>query len=670
MNMRLKKQKAREKQSNPPKYLSSKIIFASFIPMVIGLLVWLLYDLNRSVNDMSISFINETSLEVRDIVQNYINDVNSVVLSTTDINYNTGDDVLNVQDNNRVYGPILNYLESVTNIVLSNTQGSTCWIHKRDGVLVNRITKIHQYQSEQAFYTWRDHAGTVNTQIYSKSDTIIYDPRVRPWYKGAISQNPNDVFWTKPYKFYSTKQYGLTAATYLLAENGDTIITAYDILLKNFNNISRSIQLTPNSYAFIVTADNLSVIGFPDKAQFGIEDSIAKYTMGNLSKLEIESLNMGINEWESLEFTRKPFEIVVDNKDWWVGFQPIVSEDQEKLFYVVMLVPEADFRSTINRSINILIGSFMIVLALIIFIIRAYRKIHTQNQKLNNKRLRISRQKKFIEEKNKQIMDSIYYTKTIQSTMLPSVDQVKSFFDNSFVLYLPKDIVSGDFYWIEELNGHYIITAADCTGHGVPGAVLSMIGYGGIKSAIRERGYLKPSAILGHLQLVINSFFLKAHNRSVNDGMDISICVYNKQKQSIAYAGAKNPIYIVRNSNNALLVNGEVLQPDINTPERDLYVIKADRKGVEPSEVLYDFKDNDIKLEESDMVYLFSDGFADQFGGEKGKKLNTKRFKELILSVSQEPFMTSQEKELQEYFMRWKGSEEQVDDVLIMGFKV
>ncbi len=312
----------------------------------------------------------------------------------------------------------------------------------------------------------------------------------------------------------------------------------------------------------------------------------------------------------------------------------------------------------------------MIVLALIIFIIRAYRKIHTQNQKLINKRLRISRQKKNIEEKNKQIMDSIYYTKTIQSTMLPSVDQVKSFFDNSFVLYLPKDIVSGDFYWIEELNGHYIITAADCTGHGIPGAVLSMIGYGGIKSAIRERGYLKSSAILGHLQLVINFFFLKAHNRSVNDGMDISICVYNKQEQSIAYAGAKNPIYIVRNSNNALLVNGEVLQPDINTPERDLYVIKADRKGVEPSEVLYDFKDNDIKLEESDMVYLFSDGFADQFGGEKGKKLNTKRFKELILSVSQEPFMTSQEKELQEYFMRWKGSEEQVDDVLIMGFKV
>ena len=425
--MRIEQQKEKEDQANPSKYLSSKIIFASFIPMVIGLLAWLLYDLNRSVDDMSISFINETSLEVRDIVQNYINDVNRLVLSTTDLKYNTADDILNIQDNNRVYGPILNYLESVTNIVLANTQGSTYWIHKRDGVLVNRITKIHQNQYERTFYTWKDHDQTVNTKIYSKSDTIIYDPRVRPWYKGAVSQNLNDVFWTKPYEFYSMKQYGLTAATYLLAENGDTIVAAYDILLKDFNNISRSIQLTPNSYAFIVTADSLSVIGFPDKAQFDIEDSIAKYTMGNVSKLGIESLNMGINEWKSLKYTRKPFEIEVNNKDWWVGFQPIVSEDEEKLFYVVMLVPEADFRSTINRSINILIGSFMIVLALIIFIIRAYRRIHAQNQKLRNKRLRISRQKKFIEEKNKQIMDSIYYTKTIQSTMLPSAEQVKSF---------------------------------------------------------------------------------------------------------------------------------------------------------------------------------------------------------------------------------------------------
>ncbi|MCW3786622.1 SpoIIE family protein phosphatase [Plebeiibacterium sediminum] len=656
--------------SKPPRILSSKILFAYFIPIVIGLSAWLVYDLNQSVDDLSVSFINETSLEVRDIVQNYINDVNRLVLSTTDLNYKTADDILNVKDNNRVYGPILNYLESVTNIVLANTQGSTYWIHKRDGELVNRITKIHENQYERTFYTWKEHCQIERTRIYSKSDTIIYDPRIRPWYKGAVTQNPKDVFWTKPYQFYSIRQHGITAATYFMAENGDTIVSAYDILLKDFNNISRSIQLTPHSYAFIVTADSLSVIGFPDKEQFDEEDSIAKYTMGNVSKLGIASLNMGINAWRELDYSHKPFEIEVDGRDWWVGFQPIVSEDEEKLFYVVMLVPEADFRSTINRSINILIGSIMIVVALIVFIIRAYRRIHTQNEKLRDKRLKISRQKKFIEAKNKQIMDSIYYTKTIQSTMLPSPEQVKGFFENSFVLYLPKDIVSGDFYWIEELEGHYIITAADCTGHGVPGAVLSMIGYGGIKSAIKERSYLKPNLILEHLQLVINSYFLKAHNRGVNDGMDISVCVFNKENLSITYAGAKNPFYIVRHSDNPLLVNDALQQPDIQMQGRALFVIKADRKGVEPSEVLYEFKNNHVILEEGDMVYQFTDGFADQFGGEKGKKLNTKRFKELILAVSQDPLMKNQEKELQEYFMQWKGSEEQVDDVLVMGFRV
>ncbi len=656
--------------TNLTKHITLKAVFTSFIPIMLGILVMLLYDINKSVDDLSVSFIKETSVEVKDIVQNYIDDINRLVLSTSDLNYNNTEDILNYKENNKHFGPILTYLETVTSIVVASTDGSSYMLHKTDGGWMNRLIYNKNNQFKRLKLSWKD--GFINDENLesSSNDSLFYSACQRPWFKGAITQKPNEVFWTKPYLFYYRQKYGITASTYSITDNGDTIVTAYDILLKDFNKISKSIELTPNSYAFIVTASNLNLIGFPDKEQFDEEDSIKKYILGSAKDLGIESLNKGISHWIKHNRIKEPFELEVGNKDWWIGFQPVFSEGEEKLFYVVMIVPESDFRSNMNRTINIIIISFIIILTLLFFSIRAYRRIQTQNELLNKKRIRIAQQKKSIEVKNKEIMDSIYYSKKIQTSMLPSKNEIQSSFKDSFVLYLPKDIVSGDFYWINKFDDYQMMAAVDCTGHGVPGAILSMVAYGGLKSAVIEQKMVNPKDIFNQLQGVINSFFLNSNNEHINDGMDMALCVYNKKTSLLQYSGAKNPLYIVRNTSKLLIVDDVEQDAVLKEKDRALYVVKADRKGIEPTLTPIQYTCHDIKVEKGDIVYLFTDGYADQFGGDKGKKLNQKRFKDLIFSISKKGSLCNQDKVLQEFYMNWKGSEEQVDDVLVMGFRV
>ncbi len=650
--------------------LTHRAFFTSFIPIVVGMLVLLIYNLNQSVDELSASFITETNIEVKDIIQNYIDDINHLILKTSDINCKQSEDILNYDDNNKHFGPILNYLETVTSIVVASTDGSAYMLHKSEEGWMNRLTKINNDRYEHTKLLWKDKLISNENMICSVNDTMIYDARQRPWFKGAIKHKPNQISWTDPYLFYYQQKHGLTASTYKIAENGDTIVLAYDILLKDFNKISKSIELTQNGYAFIVTAKDLNLIGFPNKKQFDEEDSIRKYVLGSARDLGIESLNKGIAEWVERDSVQEPFEIEVDNKDWWIGFQPVFSEGEDKLFYVVMVVPESDFRSNMNRTINIIIVSFIIILTLIIFTIRAYRRIQTQNELLEKKRIRIARQKKAIEEKNKEIMDSIYYSKKIQTSMLPSKEEMDADFKDSFVLYLPKDIVSGDFYFVNKFEDYQIMAAVDCTGHGVPGAILSMVAYGGLKSSIIERRLVNPKDIFNQLQGVVNSYFFNSSNDAITDGMDMAICVYNKKQSILQYSGAKNPLYLVRNTSNPLIVDTVTQDAVIKNEDRALYVVKADRRGIEPVEKPVEFTCHDIQVEEGDIVYLFSDGYADQFGGESGKKLNLRRFKELIFEVSKNESLCAHDKELQDFFMNWKGKHEQIDDVLVMGFRI
>lgn len=297
------------------------------------------------------------------------------------------------------------------------------------------------------------------------------------------------------------------------------------------------------------------------------------------------------------------------------------------------------------------------LILLFVFIESRTQKLRTANKTLIEKQksaYEIAKQKEELSIKNKNITDSITYAKRIQWAIMPSRAKFKQLLPNSFILYMPKDIVSGDFYWITEIEDKIFIAAVDCTGHGVPGAFMSIIGYDLLRNITKERKIHKPSEILDYLNKALIELLTKNQmedDTMVKDGMDIAICVMHKSKGIIEYAGALNPLYIVRN-NKIISIKGDRFSVGLSNEHEDV-----------------PFKNHIIKVQPDDTFYIFSDGYADQFGGPMQKKMKYIRFRHLLLSIHHQPFI-KQSKALKDYFVNWKGDTEQIDDILVIGFNV
>ena len=263
------------------------------------------------------------------------------------------------------------------------------------------------------------------------------------------------------------------------------------------------------------------------------------------------------------------------------------------------------------------------------------------------KKFKVTKQQKLvIEEKSKEITDSILYAKRIQAAILPPDKNVKQHLPQSFILYKPKDIVAGDFYWMEAIGNKTLFAAADCTGHGVPGAMVSVICNNGLNRSVREYGLTSPGEILDKTRDIVIQEFEKSEEE-VKDGMDIALCSLEGNK--LQYAGAHNPLWIIR--------NGELTET------------KANKQPIGKFDNPTPYTTQNIELQPGDSFYIFSDGFADQFGGEKGKKLKTANFKKLLLSIQKES-MTKQKQLINDAFEKWKGDLEQLDDVCVIGVRI
>ncbi|MCX6296310.1 MAG: triple tyrosine motif-containing protein [Bacteroidetes bacterium] len=283
----------------------------------------------------------------------------------------------------------------------------------------------------------------------------------------------------------------------------------------------------------------------------------------------------------------------------------------------------------------------------------AFVKHRTSSIKRENKILedKVEERTQELAQKNKDITSSIQYAKRIQLAILPPLEQVFKYFPSSFILYKPKDIVSGDFYWFGVKNGKKIIAAVDCTGHGVPGAFMSMIGHNLLNQIISENGITEADEILNALHRGVQAALKQGTNVvDTSDGMDVAICCIDSENTELQYAGAYRPLYKV---NKGKLEKIEADKNPIGGSQLD-----AGRK----------FTAHTVKIQKGDSVYMASDGFADQFGGEKGKKFMVKRFNELILSM-QYLSMDNQGKSLDETFEKWRGSYQQIDDILVIGIR-
>ncbi|OFY84496.1 MAG: hypothetical protein A3F72_13895 [Bacteroidetes bacterium RIFCSPLOWO2_12_FULL_35_15] len=312
-------------------------------------------------------------------------------------------------------------------------------------------------------------------------------------------------------------------------------------------------------------------------------------------------------------------------------------------------------------SWSIGIGGFLVLL-LAILAIRGYIQKRKVYNELGIKNKKIETAYNIIEDQHKDIKDSIRYAQRLQEAILPTAAFNSTFKDNAFVFYKPKDIVSGDFYWIEEVkinNSTQILFAAvDCTGHGVPGAFMSIVGHNLLNQAVNEHHKIKPSDILNELNIGLSETLRQTQEDSaVKDGMDIALCSLKKNNSNsftLQFAGANNPVWIVRSK---------------QIPE--LIEIKGDKFpiGIFVGEELHLFNNHEVELFPGDTVYIFTDGFADQFGGAKGKKFKYKPLQELIISI-QEKSMKQQQQILSRTLNDWKGDLEQVDDILVIGIKI
>ncbi|MFL5763489.1 MAG: PP2C family protein-serine/threonine phosphatase [Bacteroidia bacterium] len=280
-----------------------------------------------------------------------------------------------------------------------------------------------------------------------------------------------------------------------------------------------------------------------------------------------------------------------------------------------------------------------------VYLVREFVKAHGKAEK------QISDQKALLESKNEDIISSINYARRIQNAILPNDETVQRGIPNSFIFYQPRDIVSGDFYWFHENDDSYILVAADCTGHGVPGAFMTVIGSNLLTQIVSENEIREPAKIMTRLDDHITATLKqeKQHLGIVQDGMDLSLLKVDKIKKEFIFTSAKRPAIFIR--------NGEI---------REFKGSKSSLGGLKTGEKIFD--ETKLNYEAGDMIYLFTDGYIDQFGGSENKKFMIKRLREMLLQIWQLP-MAEQEKKISEAINGWIGKHEQTDDILLIGIR-
>ncbi len=303
-------------------------------------------------------------------------------------------------------------------------------------------------------------------------------------------------------------------------------------------------------------------------------------------------------------------------------------------------------------------------------------EILAQRDEIETKNIVITEQRDIAQKQNKEITGSINYAKRIQKAVLPIRNIFADGISDYFILFKPRDIVSGDFYWMTKIENSFIIAAADCTGHGVPGAFMSMLGVAFLNEIITKDKTMQANEILEKLrERVIKSLHQTGKANESKDGMDIALCIINTKNETLQFAGAYNPLFLIMNKTSE---NERINELNKNPrtkihkflDNKKLVEIKGDRMPIGIYTIKEKmFQNNILKYKKGDTIYIFSDGYIDQFGGSKGRKLKSGKFREILMSI-QDKQMQEQKKFLVNYYNEWKNKIDQLDDILIIGLRL
>ncbi|HRR10608.1 MAG TPA: SpoIIE family protein phosphatase [Tenuifilum sp.] len=329
-----------------------------------------------------------------------------------------------------------------------------------------------------------------------------------------------------------------------------------------------------------------------------------------------------------------------------------------------LLLSQANLNKSRLRQL-FLVGFIAILIVLVVVSYLAFRNKQKANLLLAEQKEKIEKQKNMLEQRSRDITDSLNYARRIQKAILQTSEQPTDFFDDSFLIFLPKELVSGDFYWFKRFNNQMLFAVADCTGHGAPGAFMSIIGMFGLNQIVSELNETNPGEVLQNLNELFHKSFEQREGSEIFDGMDIAFCNYNPETRELRYSGANIYLNIVRKSNSQKVSNIILNQNETHT----LYQVKCERQSIGYVTEKVSFVTHSIQLEKDDIIYLYTDGFTDQFGGPNGKKFRLVDFRNILCSIASYP-MAKQKDFLLEIFSEWKGDNVQVDDVTVMGIRI
>jgi serine phosphatase RsbU (regulator of sigma subunit)/tetratricopeptide (TPR) repeat protein len=467
------------------------------------------------------------------------------------------------------------------------------------------------------------HDESIKASIYTNLTKLEYN---RKNYKKAIEYSNQAALYYEATKNYS-KLSNIYSNGAELARTGKDYQTALIYINKAFE----AMKLTENKTNLNTLYLNKAAIQYDLKDYKPAYENLLNYIYQKDSLVNIEN-QKNINELE------KKYQLTEQKKE-----NALLNEQ---------LKTQEIYSSRMQITIG-LISLIVVILAVTAFlVIKQNRAKNLINAQLFEKNNIINLQKSIVEDQHRDITDSIKYAKRIQEAILPPLNLWNKILPSSFILHLPKDVLSGDFYWIEETENYTYVAAADCTGHGVPGALISIVNFNLLNKAVLEKNLVTPNEILDAVNLWLTESLHQTYGEStVRDGMDITLIALHKHSNEVLFAGANNSIYTVS--------NGELNQ------------IKGDKfpVGAFIEDKIQKFSMQRFTVEKGDSIFLFSDGFADQFGGPKGKKYKYLPFQQKLTSITNLN-ISQQQASMKQEFLDWKGSHEQVDDVLVIGIKI
>jgi serine phosphatase RsbU (regulator of sigma subunit) len=551
---------------------------------------------------------------------------------------------------------LLRHFDNVSSMGVADSHGYEFNLIRTDSIWRTRTVRA---EDNRCLNHWGVFNDRLDSLLSSHREPLQADPRSRPWFTGAMEMN-GDLYWTGPYLYNTDSLYGVTLSMRISSE-GEAEVVALDVTLQRLSEFMSSIRIGQHGGGFLLTRD-LEPISLTSDTTLPIAQAARAMTSLFATQL---------HHW-----TPETILSVELESGLWHGRFMRYDLDRKNHIYAAILMPESEMMREVNRSTRVIIIGMVLTLVFTIGMLILLITLRRANAALRHSAQQIERQNSIIAERNTELQESMAYAQRIQSVMLPSVDEIGVLtMSRLLMLYLPKESVSGDFYWARTRDRISYFAVADCTGHGVPGAMMSILGLDLLNASVGKDRNSLPENLLYQLRRVLIRKMSSGGNIA-KDGMDIGLCRLDHNSGLLHYAGAFIPLLIIRSKANGdqlnVITDGRPhsLSPVSSSDTHHLYVIKGDRMplGFVSHEDRRVFVGHQLQLLQDDSVYLMTDGFVDQFGGANDKKFGQRKLRQTLLRI-EHLSMSARKAQLHSIFLQHKGRAEQVDDICILGFK-